>query len=345
MKRKTINALLSLMLGASYCYGLFEHTFPLSLETEKFHWQISKDPNFLTVDLEEKQDDPLLLLSDEQLPASGCYYLRTKSLSNHQWSDWSETDPLHLLKQDEDFAALEPIKQMFLDDATLNLINPHLIPSNSPAKIFLDKIFGKKHLTYSKDSLEKAGFKCSKNPKWNNIIIAKHPGLSGYVLKLFTDDQPEVNELENFLRRIEGSKIVNEAIEKLGYQKFFKTPRKWIYSLPETDDVAENPKKFILVAQDMRILSTTKNNKRWRSAHAVTPKKLEMLYNILEETGLHDSVYIDNIPFSTDGKIAFIDTEHYQHWPIHYSILTQFLDRKMQQYWQELVYQSDSHLK
>lgn len=61
----------------------------------------------------------------------------------------------------------------------------------------------------------------------------------------------------------------------------------------------------------MGLLSDSKNEEAWESTKKIRKSKLEALFHLLKEEKLIDSVYIDNIPFSRNGKITFIGTEHY----------------------------------
>ena len=58
----------------------------------------------------------------------------------------------------------------------------------------------------------------------------------------------------------------------------------------------------------------------------------------LTEEGLKDSVFPDNIPFTKDGKMAFIDTEHHHLWPVDYYRLERYLSPEMKTYWKNLTH-------
>lgn len=73
----------------------------------------------------------------------------------------------------------------------------------------------------------------------------------------------------------------------------------------------------------------------WRQE--VSKDLLNALYNLLQMLGLIDSVYITNIPFAKDGKIAFIDTEHFHKWPVKFNRLSHSLSNEMNLYWMSLI--------
>lgn len=218
-------------------------------------------------------------------------------------------------------------------------LQPYFLPENHPIKAKLDKLFKRERLILSKETFEAAGFNKIKMREPTNIIIGKHPSLKGYILKVYLDSQPAVVEWANWMDRITGAEGIRSCIKRHSYQKHFKVPHKWIYPLPASpsppDDPLYNRKNFLLVVEDMRILSYTENKEAYRKK--MTPELLNALYTILNEEGLLDSVYIDNIPFTEDGRIAFIDTEHHHKGPIRYEKLTGFFSPAMQQHWQRLI--------
>ena len=84
-------------------------------------------------------------------------------------------------------------------------------------------------------------------------------------------------------------------------------------------------------------LFTQENNKLLWHSEKVSKELLKNLFQLLDELGLHDCTSIDNIPFSLDGRIAFIDTQTFNKWPIDFSELTHFLSNEMKTYWNQLT--------
>ncbi len=217
---------------------------------------------------------------------------------------------------------------------------PYFLPKDHPIKAKLDKIFSKRRVTESTASFEKAGFgKVKLNPK-GNLVLGRHRELTGFLVKAFLDEQAPCCEWYNWIQRIDGANAIRDCIKRNGF-KDFVIPKKWIYPLPEkpAPDPSLGPqrKNFILIVEDMRISSNDANLKAYKSK--ISKKHLEQLFVIIEEVGLLDSVYPDNIPFTTKGKIAFIDTEHHHHELIPLQILNHFLSPSMQAYWNKLINQ------
>lgn len=213
---------------------------------------------------------------------------------------------------------------------------PYLLPEDHPAYKKLEKLFSKARWTESLDSLKEGKFLFKKHKAWDNVVVAKHDKLRGYILKIYTDDQMGVNARALFLQRVRGAQFIQEVIENHNYSDMFDVPRKWIYVLPETNvNPSLDTKHFILVAEDMHIVDQDLNYSFWKSSN-VSKELLLALFTLLTEGGLIDSIYIDNIPLNLEGKIVFIDTEHYQKRPIKYHYLTKRFSKSNQVYWQTL---------
>lgn len=221
-----------------------------------------------------------------------------------------------------------------------NFLEPYFLPSHHPIRIKLDSIF-KKRVTLSKETFERAGFKLISERPRTNVIVAKHPALKGYILKLLLDEHPNLDEWQKWVPRIEGARLIREVIKTNNFVHF-NVPKKWIYPLPKTGLSANNlnPKHFILIAEEMNLLSFRDNKNAYKER--ITPKMLDELFFLLSDCGLLDSVYIDNIPFDKSGKICFIDTEHYQKWPVRYDKLLKAFSPKMQIYWKRLISSEDN---
>lgn len=202
----------------------------------------------------------------------------------------------------------------------------------------LEKILhSKERVTLNEQSLKKAGFKIIVKGKWSKMIIASHQSLPGHLIKLYTDEEPDVSDLVKCKKRVEGAQSVAAAIVKNGWCAFFKVPKKWIVPLPDHTPLPAGytRKNFILLVEDADLISYEANIQKWKS-NIVSPECLEALYQLLKKEGLRDSVYPFNLPFSKDGRIAFIDTEYHHEWPIPFKRLTKYLSSQNQAYWSSL---------
>lgn len=230
-------------------------------------------------------------------------------------------------------------KNPYVDPAVWDALSPHFLPERHPVKPLLDKIFAKKRVVKSVQTVKEAGFKFVRSPTSKRIQVVKHPKLKGYLLKFYIDEQPIEGTWVDFAKRIEGAIRIEQAIRNHGYQHLFKVPKKWIYPLPS--GLSHFPgmirKNFVMVVEDMKVLKKRKNTFFWRSI-ALNEERMAAIYVLLQEQGLFDSVYPDNIPFCKDGKQAFVDTQHFQRWPVPFDKLILFVRPEMQIYLNQLMH-------
>lgn len=221
-----------------------------------------------------------------------------------------------------------------------NRLAPYFLPENHPIKRFLDQIFSNSRVILSIKSMKKAGFIHPKPRKWTHLIVTKHSDFPGYIFKVYLDAQRYYKnkpEYLHWLERIQGASKIQAEINRHHWQHFFKVPKKWIYPLPPNPSPPKEflRKNFILVEEDMDIYDEETNYKKWKSQW-VTVEKLDALYTLLEKLGLHDCPKPDNIPFSKDGKISFVDTQTINKWPVLYKKLIPYLPSSIKSYWKKL---------
>lgn len=230
-------------------------------------------------------------------------------------------------------------KPPYIPQEMWDRVKPYFLPPNSSIKAQLDAIFTSQRVLLSLDGFKKAGFSKYKMREWSHAVVAKHPKLQGVVIKAYLDTEKLFIDWERWIARIEGAQGVRTCIERHGYEKYFTVPLKWIYPLPAEPSPPLSPeysrKNFILVAQEIAILKKQDNLNAWKMQ--ITPEILDAIYTVLKEEGLFDSVIPSNIPFTKDGRMSFLDTEHHHKWPVYYSRITQYLSPPMQHYWKMLI--------
>lgn len=216
-----------------------------------------------------------------------------------------------------------------------NQVTPYLLPDDHPAKDTLDILFSSPCLTNG-ITLYQAGFRFPQSLNPLKVYVAKHPDLKGYVVKLFLENQPNGAEWPHWIQRIEGANLIRETIEQKAYTASFKVPQKWIYFIPLKANQGTG-RLFVLIAEDMKLETRTINHNQWK--HHITYEQVYMFWDLLETCGLNDSIYIDNVPCSKDGRYAFIDTEHYLNWPIEYEKFNRYLRDGKLELWKQLTNQ------
>lgn len=223
----------------------------------------------------------------------------------------------------------------------LEKMAPYLMEENHPAKALLDTIFTSSRAILNLEALEKAGFDKSSPRKFTKLIVTRHPALPGYIFKLYLDAQrfhKDVPEYVLWARRVKGAEKIQSYIAAQELEDQFKVPKKWIYLLPEFPKPPNDyyPKSSILVEEDMLLLSDKANKALWASSH-VQEGFLKKLYKIIKKIGLQDAAKPDNIPFSLDGRIAFVDTETSGSKDVAFENLLPHLSKPNKRIWRELI--------
>lgn len=193
-------------------------------------------------------------------------------------------------------------------------IDTLLLPTDHPIYDKLEKLCTDPTLFESIEQLENNGFKLENPPQtfraWS-IIVLTHPDLPGYVIKKYLNHPLDKTfELQNYINRIQGARLIAEYIELKNLQHII-VPQKWLYPLPPIfNDPITGQLDYILICEKIDILP----GGYWDSA-------VKYLYgymskSIMEELCLvlYDLCGCDawpqNQPFTTSYQIAFIDTEY-----------------------------------
>lgn len=213
-------------------------------------------------------------------------------------------------------------------------LQPCFLPLDHPIKPQLDQIFGQGRPTHDEKSMKKAGFENVHIRSYTKLTACFHPKLSGYMVKTFLDSvKKKQPDYYYWTKRIKGASDIRRYIEQHQIGHLFKVSRKWIYPLPNSEGY---DKHFILIVEDMNILSDEASEKMWGS-DVVSYELLEKLYHLVTELGFWDCTKPENIPFSVDGKVAFVDTENRFSQEIRYHKLTPLLSIRNQGFWKTLI--------
>ena len=117
------------------------------------------------------------------------------------------------------------------------------------------------------------------------------------------NDKPGKKQLRNYMHRVDGAKLIRTFIAQNGFSRVV-APGKWLYELPSSF-----PERYLVVAEKVDLVS----RKDTESAYGrISKEQMHELANILYHfRGLNSTAA--NLPFTEDGKIAFIDTERWHH--------------------------------
>jgi len=164
----------------------------------------------------------------------------------------------------------------------------------------LPGLFTDKKMFDSVDDFEDAGFKIVPHAP-HKMMAASHKSAPGYLFKKYNNDTDGTEQLRNYMRRIEGARMLRGFIEERGFTQLV-APRKWLYELP-----ADFPQRYLLVVDKLDIVSKESTQ---RAYHRIGKDQMRELAVVLYYfRGLNSTTA--NLPFTRESKIAFIDTERW----------------------------------
>lgn len=164
----------------------------------------------------------------------------------------------------------------------------------------LPELFTNRKMFDSYSRFEDEGFRMARHAE-HKIMAGAHKSARGYLFKKYNNDKDERDQLRNYMRRIEGSRLLRRFIEERGFDRVM-APRKWLYQLPE-----EFPQRYLLVVEWVELLSVDETA---RAYHRIGKDQLRQLATILYYfRGLNSTPA--NLPYTEDDRIAFIDTERW----------------------------------
>lgn len=220
-------------------------------------------------------------------------------------------------------------------------VAPYLLPDNHPAWPKLNRVFCASRATQTPEHFKKAGFRRWHTSRFSRVSASSHHAFEEYFIKAYCDiELGIIYDWKKWIHRILGAECIRESIKRNKLHSHFKVPQKWIYPLPKKPAPPNNAhfarKNFILVCENMFIESHESNEKMYKKKF--NRKLMYGLYTILQECGLYDSVYVFNMPFCKDGRIAFIDTEYHHKWPVPFFKLDGKFSKELIPYWKRITH-------
>jgi len=165
-----------------------------------------------------------------------------------------------------------------------------------------DGIFRDPRMFDSRKAFSAAGFDVRQAAS-HNIMVATHPSESRYLFKKYCRDVSLDKQEDNYRDRLWGARKIQQIIDKYRLQHLV-VPHKWLYELPDRFS-RRRDSAYVLMAEKIDVLSVDESTRRYRS---IRPEVLDDLCRVLYHFRGFDAA-IHNLPFTTTGKIAFIDTE------------------------------------
>ena len=186
----------------------------------------------------------------------------------------------------------------------LEQIQREIEETRSTLPIFsqLAELFTDSKMFRSFNHFSSAGFSLVDHAPYK-IMAGRHKRAPGYLFKKFDNDRSSKKQLGNYMRRIEGSRLLRTFIAEHGFSRVM-VPKKWLYELP-----TRFPARYLLVVEKVDLVSREDTEAAYSR---ISKKQLHELATILYYfRGLNSTA--SNLPFTEDGKIAFIDTERWHH--------------------------------
>jgi hypothetical protein len=173
---------------------------------------------------------------------------------------------------------------------------------DDPAKLDLAALFRDAHMFESRRAWTSAGFQVVNRVNSGKIMVAQHPSVRGLLFKKYTADVSQDDQTKNFERRVEGARELHAFVTESDLRHVV-IPRKWLIELPRPFA----RKTYVLAVEQLDLASEDQTK---TSYQRVDPDVLRDLCIVLFHFRGMDS-NAKNLPFVTDGRIAFVDTEHW----------------------------------
>jgi hypothetical protein len=171
----------------------------------------------------------------------------------------------------------------------------------------IKKLFVDPDMFDSADAWSEAGFKIVRSSE-NKICVASHKLAEGYLFKKYVNSGKRdslKDQLDNYETRIEGARKLRDLIDEQ-HLRHVVVPRKWLRELPSNFGSRKQP-AHILVVERLDLLDADASEREYGRIDADALRELCIVLHAFR--GLDSTA--KNVPFTTDGKIAFIDTEHW----------------------------------
>ncbi len=178
------------------------------------------------------------------------------------------------------------------------------MPFDDPSSLDLRTLFRDAGMFESRRSWSAAGFWVFDRSNNGKIMVARHPSVQGLLFKKYSSDMSQKDQLRNYERRVEGSDQLRSFVDRLRLSHV-SVPRKWLLELPRLSPRRET--SYVLVVEQLDLLSDEQTKAAYQRVDPVVLKELCIV--LFRFRGM-DSI-AKNIPFASDGRIAFVDTEHW----------------------------------
>ncbi|HSX22288.1 MAG TPA: hypothetical protein VLE97_05885 [Gaiellaceae bacterium] len=164
----------------------------------------------------------------------------------------------------------------------------------------MPSLFTNRKMFDSYRRFEDEGFRLALHAE-HKMMAGSHKSARGYLFKKYNNDKDGAEQIRNYMRRIEGARLLRRFIDDRGFTRV-TVPGKWLYELP-----SDFPERYLLVVEKLDLLEIAATA---RAYHRIGKDQTRELATVLYYfRGLNSTA--ENLPYTEDGKIAFVDTERW----------------------------------
>jgi len=171
-------------------------------------------------------------------------------------------------------------------------------------------LFREPRMFDSVDRLERAGFdviKGDKGDRAGDILVFRHRREPSVLFKKYANSVLSGDQLDNYRERIRGADALRRFIDDRRLRHVV-VPDKHLHELPPRFAFKKRP-SHMLVCERMDILSSEESKDRYRD-YLDEDVLADLCAVVVRFRGLDSGAR--NMPFTTSGQIAFIDTENWR---------------------------------
>ncbi len=178
-------------------------------------------------------------------------------------------------------------------------ISSHLLPDGQ-LKTVLDAAFASTRRP--KKAFKNAGFTYLKK---DHTYVMADPAVPDLLIKYMPSNSKKMGlfTTNRNVGRVTFADQIAHLIDKYHMEQVV-VPQKWLYHIPGAKQDLSDA-NYLVIAQRLDILDDDANTLQWRG---INVDQEDEVRTIIKEIGFHD-VRPENLCFTTDRKIAFIDTE------------------------------------
>lgn len=176
-----------------------------------------------------------------------------------------------------------------------------------PSEVNLDSLFHRRSIFGSVEKLSEAGFQIVKGST-DRVTVFGHASLPGYLFKKFlrTCKRPPKKLIGYYEKRVQGARSLKAHLDDLDINSIV-VPRKWLCELPSRCCYEDEP-KYIIIVEKYNLLKHEESLQRYRHIPKSTIRDLCTIFFTFKGVDFAAK----NMPFTSDGKIACVDTGCFQ---------------------------------